>query len=79
MPKAQGTAKAKTDAPADNHGDVEILFVKSVPKTFRRCGFRFDRDGSGIAIDALTKEQIEILKNDPNLVVTRGTATDKAE
>ena len=82
-PVASATADAvsSTTQPPASHerGDVEILFIKSRPKSFRRCGFRFDREGFGIALDGLTEEQIHILKNEPNLVVTRGTATDKAD
>lgn len=47
------------------------LFVKSVPVSIRRAGFRFDRDGMGIDLSLLTGEQLEILENDPDLVTER--------
>lgn len=60
---------------------VEALWIRSVPESFRRCGFRFTREGFGIALDALTDEQIETLESDPNLVVERTSVTteDDAE
>lgn len=57
----------------DDDGDIEGLWVVAIPEQgFRRCGFRFTRDGFGIALDALTAEQIEQLENEPNLKVERG-------
>lgn len=54
-------------------GDIEGLWVVALPEQgFRRCGFRFTREGFGIALDALTAEQIEQLENEPNLKVERG-------
>lgn len=49
----------------------DALFVRSIPASFRRCGFSFDRDGMGIALDLLNEEQLEILENDPDLVAER--------
>lgn len=49
----------------------DALFVKSVPGVFRRCGFSFNQEGVGIALDALTPEQIEALESEPNLRVER--------
>lgn len=48
---------------------VEGVWVRSVPETFRRAGFRFDRHGVGIALDSLTDEQLDQLVEEPNLVV----------
>ncbi|MEF2116080.1 HI1506-related protein [Pseudomonas aeruginosa] len=57
----------------DDDGDIEGLWVVAIPEQgFRRCGFRFTREGFGIALDALTAEQIEQLENEPNLKVERG-------
>ncbi|WP_238913805.1 HI1506-related protein [Achromobacter insolitus] len=52
---------------------IEVVFVKSVPTTLRRCGFRFTQEGMGIALSCLTHEQLEILESDPDLVVQRGS------
>lgn len=53
--------------------EVEGLWVVAIPEHgFRRLGYRFTRDGFGIALAALTAEQIEILENEPNLKVERG-------
>lgn len=52
---------------------IEIVYVKSVPVTLRRCGFRFSQEGMGIALSCLTPEQLEILETDPDLVVQRGS------
>jgi hypothetical protein len=52
---------------------IEVVFVKSVPTTLRRCGFRFTQEGMGIALSCLTHNQLEILESDPDLVVQRGS------
>lgn len=58
----------------DDDGDVEGLWVTAVPEQgFRRCGFRFTREGFGIAPSLLTPEQIEQLETEPNLKVERGS------
>lgn len=66
-------AKAKEKTADDQQpakGDIAALWIRSVkPEGFRRCGFRFGPEGVGIALDALTEAQVEILSNDPNLVV----------
>lgn len=70
---ATGTA---TDTVADldlDDGEIEGLWITAIPEQgFRRCGFRFTREGVGIALDALTAGQIETLENEPNLKVERG-------
>lgn len=87
----ENAASAATAAPAAQEmpsaeaakdgAAVEVLWIRSVPESFRRCGFRFTREGFGIALDALTDELIETLESDPNLVVERTsvTAEDDAE
>lgn len=58
----------------DDDGGVDGLWVTAVPEQgFRRCGFRFTREGFGIALSLLTPEQIEQLENEPNLKVERGS------
>lgn len=69
---AGGNATDAVDG-LDDDGDIEGLWVVAIPESgFRRCGFRFTREGIGIALDALTSEQIEQLENEPNLKVERG-------
>ncbi|MNR47875.1 hypothetical protein D3C85_1670290 [compost metagenome] len=46
---------------------------------FRRCGFRFTREGLAIALSALTEQQIEQLENEPNLKVERGIFGGRVE
>lgn len=63
----------------DDDGDIEGLWVVAIPESgFRRCGFRFTREGFGIALDALTAKQIEQLENEPNLKVERGIFSGRA-
>lgn len=62
----QPMASAKGAAGED---EVEALFVRSVPDSFRRCGHRFTREGHGIALSLLSDAQVDALLNDPNLVV----------
>lgn len=67
-----GDAAAPGDDDGDD-GDIEGLWITAIPEQgFRRCGYRFTREGFGIALDALTAEQIEQLENEPNLKVERG-------
>lgn len=50
--------------------EINGLFIKSKSnRGFRRCGFRFSPEGVGVELDALTEEQIKILKSDPQLIV----------
>lgn len=66
-PLAQALAELNDD------GEVEGLWITAVPEQgFRRCGFRFTREGLGIALSALTEQQIEQLEREPNLKVERG-------
>ena len=55
------------------------LWIRSVPPTFRRCGFAFTREGIGIALSALDEDQVEVLVNEPNLVVEHTVFTEKVQ
>lgn len=68
------------DSALDDDGDIEGLWITAVPEQgFRRCGFRFTREGFAIALDALTPAQIEQLENEPNLKVERGIFGGRVE
>ena len=68
-----GAAGTGGDTDQGDDGDIEGLWIVAIPEQgFRRCGFRFTREGFGIALDALTAAQIEQLENEPNLKVERG-------
>lgn len=72
------TMRALIDSLGD--GDVEGLFIRSVPEAgFRRCGMQFTPEGHGVALSALTQEQIEALLNEPNLRVEPGTFSGLVE
>jgi len=72
-PPAGGNATDAVDDLELDDGEVEGLWITAIPEQgFRRCGYRFTREGFGIALDALTAEQIEQLENEPNLKVERG-------
>lgn len=76
---AAALAAAADDTKGDD-GDIEGLWIVAIPEQgFRRCGFRFTREGFGIALDALTAEQIEQLENEPNLKVERGIFGGRVE
>ncbi|WP_024762343.1 hypothetical protein [Pseudomonas nitroreducens] len=66
VPGAAQQLVAGTGASED---EIEALFIRSVPESFRRSGHRFTREGHGIALDLLSDDQVEALVNDPNLVV----------
>ncbi|MEA1605741.1 HI1506-related protein [Pseudomonas spirodelae] len=72
-PASSDAANSSDDSALDDDGDIEGLWITAVPEQgFRRCGFRFTREGFAIALDALTAEQIEQLQSEPNLKVERG-------
>lgn len=73
-PATAAAAVPANEQPKDERKKDDLrdgVFVKSKPVSIRRCGFRFDRDGCGIALDLLTDEQVEQLENDPDLIVER--------
>lgn len=73
-------ANSSDDSALDDDGDIEGLWITAVPEQgFRRCGFRFTREGFAIALDALTAEQIEQLESEPNLKVERGIFGGRVE
>lgn len=64
---------AVDDLAAYLDGEIDGLWITAIPEQgFRRCGFRFSREGFAIALSALTEQQIEQLENEPNLKVERG-------
>lgn len=79
--QAGGTATdAVDDLALGDDGDIEGLWIVAIPEQgFRRCGYRFTREGFGIALSALTEQQIEQLENEPNLKVERGIFGGRVE
>ncbi|MDO0944654.1 HI1506-related protein [Chromohalobacter israelensis] len=67
-PPAGTQAQGKQD-------EIPMLYVRTKKRfgSRRRAGFRFNREGFGIALDALSDEQVASLKADPTLVVEEGT------
>lgn len=54
-------------------GEIEGLWIRAVPEQgFRRSGMRFTREGHGVALSALTDDQVAALMSDPNLTVEHG-------
>ena len=53
----------------DNDKEVTALFVRSRPKSFIRAGITFNDAGFGVAVDALSKEQIKSIRDEKLLVV----------
>lgn len=77
-PGADPLANALDDLQGD--GDVEGLWITAIPEEgFRRCGYRFTREGFGIALSALTYGQIEQLVNEPMLKVEQGVFSGLVE
>lgn len=59
---------------------ISALWIRAVPKQgFRRCGFFFPHEGVGIALSALTEDQIEQLRREPNLVMELSEFSDSLE
>lgn len=74
-PVIDAAAAAVLAAADDDLGDGEIegLWIRAVPEQgFRRNGMRFTREGHGVALSALTDDQVEALISDPNLTVEHG-------
>ncbi len=65
---AQKQTKASASKKKEARPGLFIATRRGVSR-FRRAGFVFSREPYGIALDALTEEQIEQLKAEPNLVV----------
>lgn len=81
VPSAELAPVLPTDtgpAPSELDDAIPGLWIRSVPPTFRRCGFAFTREGIGIALSALDERQVEQLVSEPNLVVEHTVFTDKA-
>ncbi|MCE8027539.1 hypothetical protein HOP54_02395 [Halomonas daqingensis] len=69
-----GPVKAAMEA-LGNPGEIPALFIRTKRrfKSRRRAGFRFSREGYGIALEALSEEQIAAIKADPALEVEECT------
>ena len=52
---------------------VPALYIRSKHEPYRRAGFAHSRAGFGVALDALTEDQVALLKSDPHLVVEECT------
>ena len=59
--------------PEGEQEEVEAIFVRSLPPSFRRAGFRFTRDGHGLLLRNLTDEQYQAITSDPMLAVEHCT------
>lgn len=67
--KAPKPAAKASQAQAGDQKTVEGIFVRSFPPTFRRAGFAFTSEGMGIALDAISAEQLQALQDEPMLSV----------
>lgn len=45
------------------------LFIRSFNPSYRRCGHRWNREGTRIAESKFTKEELKTLKEDKGLIV----------
>ena len=74
------TPPAKAVEGLEDDGEVEGLWITAIPEEgFRRCGYRFTREGFGIALSALTYGQIGQLVNEPMLKVEQGVFSGLVE
>jgi hypothetical protein len=53
--------------------EVEAIFVRSLPPSFRRAGYRFTRAGHGLLLRNLTDEQYQAITSEPMLAVEHCT------
>lgn len=66
------TKPAAAKKPVAKSGEPNMqdgIFVRSMPETFRRAGFTFTREGVGLALTALTQEQLKAIEEEPLLNV----------
>lgn len=66
--KESQPAKGRQDD-SDSPSAIEGIFVRSFLPTFRRAGFAFTSDGMGIALSAISAEQLKALLAEPMLSV----------
>jgi len=66
-------------AKAQTTKSIKVLRVASTREQFRRAGFEFSRAARDLPLSDLSKEQIEMLKADPSLVVVETEAEVFAE
>lgn len=75
-------AKAVAKKPAAKGAEPELLdgiFVRSLPATFRRAGFTFTREGSGLLLADLSPQQLDAIEAEPLLSVTHAQFPDTAK
>lgn len=75
-------AKAVAKKPAAKGAEPELLdgiFVRSLPATFRRAGFTFTREGSGLLLADLSPQQLDAIEAEPLLSVTHAQFPATAE
>jgi hypothetical protein len=65
-PKQPASTPPETGATED---PIPALLIRSAAGSVRCCGHRFHPEPYGIALSALTDEEVDILQNDPRLVV----------
>lgn len=77
-PKKAAPKKAAPKKAAPKKSGIDGIFVKTKPglASFRRAGFGFNREGSGIALDALSETQLELLEEEENIIVEYCTFSD---
>lgn len=62
-------AGTKPAAKSKTPNMVDGIFVRSLPERFRRAGFDFNREGFGLILADLTKEQLKAIEGEPMLSV----------
>ena len=76
----QGAQETPSLEAAKEGEAVEGLWIRSVPASIRRAGYRFTREGVGFATDAFqdlfSVEQFQQMLNDPDLVIEECTFID---
>lgn len=76
----QGAQETPSLEAAKDGDAVEGLWIRSVPPSIRRAGYRFTREGVGFSAEALhslfSPEQGRQLMDDPDLVVEECTFID---
>ncbi len=80
VPAAPAVKEAPSLEAAKDGDAVEGLWIRSVPPSIRRAGYRFTREGVGFSVEAAQElfswDQVEQLRTDPDLVIEECTFID---
>lgn len=67
--KTRASKAARAAAESGEPKMLDGIFVRSLAPSFRRAGFEFTREGFGLLLADLSKEQLKAIESEPLLSV----------